>query len=52
MGRFVLGIILVMVLAPVLLLAWFRWGHPPVAVADPPLPFRALDHPCCSERAH
>jgi mono/diheme cytochrome c family protein len=39
MGRFVLGIILGIVLAPAVLLAWFRWGHPPVAVADPPLPF-------------
>jgi thiosulfate dehydrogenase len=39
MGRIVLGIILGIVLAPAVLLAWFRWGHPPVAVADPPLPF-------------
>jgi mono/diheme cytochrome c family protein len=39
MGRIVLGIILGIVLAPVVLLAWFRLGHPPVAVADPPLPF-------------
>ncbi len=39
MGRIVLGIILGVVLAPVVVLAWFRWGHPPVAVADPPLPF-------------
>jgi mono/diheme cytochrome c family protein len=39
MGRFIFGIIIGLVLAPVLLLAWFRQGHPPVAVADPPLPF-------------
>ncbi len=39
MGRIVLGIILGIVLAPVVLLAWFRWGRPPVAVADGPLPF-------------
>lgn len=38
MGRIVLGIVLAVVLAPLALLAWFRWGHPPVAVADPPLP--------------
>ncbi|MGA2570139.1 MAG: cytochrome c [Terracidiphilus sp.] len=38
MGRTVIGIILGLVLAPVALLAWFHWGHPPVAVADPPLP--------------
>ncbi len=37
MGRFVLGLIVGLVLAPVVLLAWFRFGHPPVAVADPPL---------------
>ena len=38
MARIVFGIILGLVLAPVALLAWFRWGRPPVAVADPPLP--------------
>ncbi|MGB7264827.1 MAG: cytochrome c [Terracidiphilus sp.] len=38
MGRIILGIVLGLVLAPLLVLAWFRWGHPPVAVADPPLP--------------
>ncbi len=39
MGRILLGIILCLVLVPAIVLAWFRWGHPPVAVADPPLPF-------------
>jgi mono/diheme cytochrome c family protein len=39
MGRIVFGIILGLVLAPLLVLAWFRWGNPPVAVADPPFPF-------------
>ncbi len=38
MGRLLFGIILGLVLAPVILLGWFRYGHPPVAVADPPLP--------------
>jgi thiosulfate dehydrogenase len=38
MGKLVLGILLGLVLAPVMLLAWFRWGRVPVAVADPPLP--------------
>jgi thiosulfate dehydrogenase len=37
MGRLFLGIILGILLAPAALLAWFRFGHPPVAVADPPL---------------
>lgn len=38
MGRIVLGILLGAVLAPLALLGWFRFGHPPVAVSDPPLP--------------
>lgn len=38
MGRTIFGVILGFVLAPAVLLAWFRWGHPPVAVADEPLP--------------
>ena len=45
MGKIVLGIILGVVLLPVVLLAWFHWGHPPVAVADGPLPFeRSITH--------
>ncbi len=39
MGRFILGVILGIVLVPAGVLAWFRWGNPPVAVADHPLPF-------------
>jgi len=38
MGRFVFGVILGLILAPVALLAWLHWGNPPVAVADPPFP--------------
>jgi len=38
MGRTFFGVILGLILAPLALLAWFQWGHPPVAVADPPLP--------------
>jgi mono/diheme cytochrome c family protein len=37
MGRLLFGIIVGLLLAPVVLLGWFRYGHPPVAVADPPL---------------
>jgi len=37
MGRILFGILLGIALAPVLVVGWFRWGHPPVAVADPPL---------------
>lgn len=39
MGRILLGIILGAVLVPVVVMGWFRFGHPPVAVADSPLPF-------------
>ena len=39
MGRIVFGIILGLALVPLAVMAWFRWGHPPVAVADQPLPF-------------
>lgn len=38
MGRTFFGVILGLILAPLAVLAWFQWGHPPVAVADPPLP--------------
>ncbi|MGH9605523.1 MAG: c-type cytochrome [Terracidiphilus sp.] len=39
MGRFILGAILGAVLVPLAVLGWFRFGKPPVAVSDPPLPF-------------
>jgi hypothetical protein len=39
MGRIVFGVILGVILAPFALLVWFKFGQPPVAVADPPLPF-------------
>jgi thiosulfate dehydrogenase len=39
MGRLVLGIVLGLILAPLVVLGWFKWGNPPVAVADSPLPF-------------
>ena len=42
MGRILLGIILGVLLVPVAVLAWFRFGHVPVAVADPPLPQERL----------
>jgi thiosulfate dehydrogenase len=42
MGRFFLGMIVGFVLVPAALLVWFRFGHPPVAVADPPLPKEKL----------
>ena len=38
MGRIILGVVLGVVLVPLVVLGWFRFGHPPVAVADPPLP--------------
>ena len=39
MGRFIAGLIIGIILVPVGMLAWVRWGNPPVAVADHPLPF-------------
>jgi mono/diheme cytochrome c family protein len=39
MGRIFFGFILCLVLVPLAVLAWFHFGHPPVAVADPPFPF-------------
>jgi len=38
MGRVLLGILLGIVIVPVFVLGWLRFGHVPVAVADPPLP--------------
>ena len=38
MSRFLLGIVIGVLLVPVLVLAWFHYGHPPVAVGDSPLP--------------
>ena len=42
MGRTLLGIILGVLLTPLAVMGWFHWGHPPVAVADKPLPFERL----------
>ncbi len=38
MMRFVLGIVLGVLLLPAGAYVWFKYGHPPVAVADAPLP--------------
>jgi mono/diheme cytochrome c family protein len=38
MGRILLGFILCLVVVPLAVLAWFHFGHPPVAVADAPFP--------------
>ena len=39
MGRILFGIIVGMVLVPAGAIAWFHFGHPPVAVADAPFPY-------------
>ena len=39
MGRFLLGVIVCLILIPVAVLGWLRFGKVPVAVADPPFPF-------------
>lgn len=38
MGRILLGFIFCLIIVPVAVLAWLRFGNPPVAVADPPFP--------------
>jgi thiosulfate dehydrogenase len=51
MGRILFGILLGLVLAPAAVFAWFHWGHPPVAVTDPPLPDeRKLAHTALDAR--
>jgi thiosulfate dehydrogenase len=42
MGRVLLGVLLALALAPLCLLGWLRFGHPPVAVNDAPLPAEKL----------
>ena len=38
MGRVLLGFVLAIIFVPLAAMGWFHLGHPPVAVADPPLP--------------
>ncbi|MDR3793719.1 MAG: cytochrome c [Terracidiphilus sp.] len=38
MGRVLLGVLLGLALAPVCVLGWLRFGRPPIAVGDAPLP--------------
>ncbi len=42
MGRLLLGVVLGLLLVPLAVLGWFQFGHPPVAVTDPPLPMEKL----------
>jgi thiosulfate dehydrogenase len=42
MGRVLLGIVLGLVLTPLVVLGWLKFGTVPVAVADPPLPHERL----------
>jgi thiosulfate dehydrogenase len=45
MGRILWGIILGIALVALTAVGWFHFGHPPVAVADKPLPFeRQITH--------
>ena len=39
MGKFVLGLLLGLLILPAGAWWWLRYGHPPVAVTDPQLPF-------------
>jgi thiosulfate dehydrogenase len=38
MGRFFLGLVIGIIAVPLAVFAWFKLGHVPVAVNDPPLP--------------
>jgi len=50
-GKFFLGLILGLILVPLAVLAYLRFGHLPVAVADNPLPFeRQLTHTALDAR--
>ncbi|MGA3011975.1 MAG: cytochrome c [Terracidiphilus sp.] len=42
MGRILLGILLGIVLVPIAVLGWLKFGNVPVAVADPPFPQERL----------
>lgn len=42
MFRFLFGLVLGILIVPAAVWLWFTHGHPPVAVADPPLPFERL----------
>lgn len=42
MGRLLLGIVIGVLLLPVGAYLWFTHGHPPVAVADAPMPFERI----------
>lgn len=37
--KFLLGLVAGLLILPICCLVYFRWGHPPVAVADTPFPF-------------
>ena len=42
MGRFLLGLILGIILVPLVVLLYFKFGRVPVAVNDPPFPNEKL----------
>jgi len=53
MARILLGFVIGVLLVPVAVMAWFHWGHVPVAVADPPLPQeRMITHVALDARIH
>ena len=53
MRTFLLGLLLGLLILPVTAWCWLRFGHPPVAVTDPPLPFeRQIVHMPLHRRIH
>jgi thiosulfate dehydrogenase len=53
MGKFLLGVLLTLIAVPVAAYCYLRYGHPPVAVADAPLPYEAdIVHIAMGKRIH
>ena len=52
MLRILLGVVIGVVLVPLAVMGWFKFGHPPVAVADKPLPFERNISRCSYARTH
>jgi thiosulfate dehydrogenase len=42
MGRFILGVVIGIILVPLVVLAYFKFGKVPVAVNDPPFPMEKM----------
>ena len=51
--KFILGLIIGLLIIPIFVWCWFSFGNPPVAVADPALPFeKQIVHVPLNNRIH